>query len=83
MGNGCCQSRDLSEFKTNFTLSDQKYIKEYYKENGQGHVFCFFDKMEFMDQQQLLRDASQIDIELMNSLYSEFIPPFDASLHVT
>ncbi|CDW76463.1 udp-n-acetylglucosamine pyrophosphorylase [Stylonychia lemnae] len=48
-------------------------IRQFYEENKQGHVFSFFNKLEFGDQQTLTRDAYLVDLPLINSLYDEFV----------
>lgn len=72
---GCCQSRDLNYKDSNQTVSlkDAGMIRDKYERQGQGHVFQFYDKMEYNEKQRLLRDAAQLNVEQINYLYETLI----------
>ena len=47
--------------------------REHFEINGQGHVFTFFDELTEPEQENLLKQASDIDLEELSGLVSSLV----------
>ncbi len=57
-------------------MADVRYeeLRKRFEQAGQGHVFRFWDRLHSTQQQQLLAQASTIDLELMAELWRRYQP---------
>ncbi|KAI9478541.1 MAG: nucleotide-diphospho-sugar transferase [Benjaminiella poitrasii] len=60
--------------------SQLKALKERYEQNGQGHVFRFFDDLEMEQQARLIKQLLELDVERLNEIYKKAVSCAEAAV---